>query len=91
MTESFGFWAGTEESKTTTTAIGVNVKEDTTLEDKSEENLVIKAEPGLLDRLKKLKSHKMQILFVTAIILSCISFTATPAIFYLLCKVFSNK
>ena len=49
---------------------------------------VIKSEPNLMEKLEKLKQPKLQALFLLAVLLSCISFTATPAIFFLLCKYF---
>ena len=52
---------------------------------------VVKSEPNLMEKLEALKSPKLQALFVLALILSCISFTATPAIFFLLCKYFVDK
>ena len=52
---------------------------------------VIENEPNLMEKLNALKSPKLQALFVIALILSCISFTATPAIFFLLCRYFANK
>ena len=50
---------------------------------------VIRNEPNLIEKLEKLKSPKLQALFILALILSCISFTATPVIFFLLVKFFS--
>ena len=49
---------------------------------------VIKSEPNLMEKLEELKKPKLQAMFLLAVILSCISFTATPAIFFLLCKYF---
>ena len=49
---------------------------------------VIKSEPNLMEKLEKLKSPKLQALFLLALVLSSISFGATPAIFFLLCKYF---
>ena len=93
MTDDFGFWSCAEEGGITGTTGGEDVKVSTTLEDEKSlsGDLVIKPETGLLEKLKGLKSHRMQVLFMTALVLSCISFTATPAIFYLLCKVFTGK
>ena len=52
---------------------------------------VVKSEPNLMEKLEALKSPKLQVLFIMALILSCISFTATPAIFFLLCKYFVTE
>lgn len=52
---------------------------------------IIKGEPNVMEKLEQLKSPKLQALFVLSLILSCISFTATPVIFFLLIRFFGEQ
>lgn len=54
----------------------------------TEVTTIIEGEPNIMEKLEQLKSPKLQALFILALILSCISFTATPVIFFLLVKFF---
>ena len=51
---------------------------------------IIQGEPNIMEKLEKLKSPKLQALFMLSLILSCISFTATPVIFFLLVRFFGG-
>ena len=52
---------------------------------------IIKGEPNIMEKLEKLKCPKLQALFILSLILSCISFTATPVIFFLLIRFFGEQ
>ena len=52
---------------------------------------IIKGEPNIMEKLEKLKSPKLQALFMLSLILSSISFTATPVIFFLLVRFFGGQ
>ena len=57
----------------------------------TEVTTIIKGESNIMEKLEQLKSPKLQALFILSLILSCISFTATPVIFFLLIKFFGRQ